>query len=148
MIFLLFGHLANALKNANHMGDWYNITQYTDKDSPQDKQSIFDIWAKTAEGKLINVEMQLFNKYDIEKRTLYYWSKRYSSQLQEGQRYDELKKCVTINILNYECLPNDLYHSVFHLKEDRSGIALTDDIEIHFIELPKLDDKAVPMEGG
>jgi len=70
------------------------LNPYTDKDAPLDKQSIFDIWAKTAEGKLINIEMQLFNKYDIEKRTLYYWSKRYSSQLQEGQTYKELKKCV------------------------------------------------------
>ncbi|MNJ55017.1 PD-(D/E)XK nuclease family transposase [compost metagenome] len=35
--------------------------------------------------------MKLFNKYDIEKRTLYYWSKRYSSQLHQGQTYKELK---------------------------------------------------------
>lgn len=40
------------------------MNPYTDKDSPRDKQSIFDIQAKTAEGKLINVEMQRFNKYD------------------------------------------------------------------------------------
>lgn len=51
------------------------MNPYTDKDSPQDKQSIFDIQARTAEGKLINIEMQLFNRYDNEKRTLYYWSK-------------------------------------------------------------------------
>ncbi|MGG1616381.1 Rpn family recombination-promoting nuclease/putative transposase [Paenibacillus sp. NRS-1782] len=74
------------------------LNPYTDKDAPLDKQSIFDIWAKTATGKHINVEMQLFNKYDIEKRTLFYWSKRYSGQLQERQTYKELKKCVTINI--------------------------------------------------
>lgn len=51
------------------------LNPYTDKDDPLDKQSIFDIWAKSVDGKLINIEMQLFNKYDIEKRTLYYWSK-------------------------------------------------------------------------
>lgn len=48
------------------------LNPYTDKDDPLDKQAIFDIWAKTVDGKLINIEMQLFNKYDIEKRTLYY----------------------------------------------------------------------------
>jgi predicted transposase/invertase (TIGR01784 family) len=122
----------------------YNI----DKDSPRDKQSIFDIQARTTEGKLINVEMQLFNKYDNEKRTLYYWSKQYEGQLKEGQSYKQLRKCVTINILNFTILPNDLYHSVFHLREDRSGITLIDDIEIHILELSKLSAQNIPQEGG
>jgi predicted transposase/invertase (TIGR01784 family) len=124
------------------------LNPYTDKDAPLDKQSIFDIWARTEAGEHINVEMQLFNKYDIEKRTLYYWGKRYSAQLQEGQTYKTLKKCVTINILNYSFLPNDIYHNTFHLKEDLTAIQLIDDIEIHFIELPKLDGMALPKHSG
>ncbi|RAU92479.1 Rpn family recombination-promoting nuclease/putative transposase [Paenibacillus sp. YN15] len=123
------------------------MNPYTDKDDPLDKQSIFDVYAKTAEGKLIDIEMQLFNKYDIENRTLFYWSKRYASQLQEGEKYQELKKCVTINILNYAFLPNEEYHNVFHLREDRTLIPLIDDIEVHFLELTKLDD-AIPTQGG
>ncbi|WP_412761672.1 Rpn family recombination-promoting nuclease/putative transposase [Paenibacillus macerans] len=124
------------------------LNPYTDKDAPLDKQSIFDIWAKTTEGKLINVEMQLFNKYDIEKRTLYYWSKRYSSQLQEGQSYKQLKKCVTINILNFTVIANERYHNVYHLREDHTRVKLCDDIEMHVIELSKLDDRSIPVEGG
>lgn len=124
------------------------LNPYTEKDDPLDKQAIFDIWAKTADGKLINIEMQLFNKYDIEKRTLYYWSKRYAGQLQVSGKYTELKKCVTINILNYKVLPNEHTHSVFHLREDSSGAPLTDDIEIHFLELPKLNQPVTPGEGG
>jgi predicted transposase/invertase (TIGR01784 family) len=124
------------------------MNPYTDKDSPRDKQSIFDIQAKTAEGKLINIEMQLFNRYDNEKRTLFYWSKQYASQLEEGQSYKLLKKCVTINILNFSILPNDRYHNVFHLREDRSGISLSDDLEIHFLELSKLDKQLITAGGG
>lgn len=124
------------------------LNPYTDKDDPLDKQAIFDIWAKTAGGKLINIEMQLFNKYDIEKRTLYYWSKRYAGQLQVSGKYIDLKKCVTINILNYKVLPNEHTHSVFHLREDVTGAPLTDDIEIHFLELPKLNQPVIPGEGG
>lgn len=124
------------------------LNPYTDKDDPLDKLSIFDIWAKSADGKLINIEMQLFNKYDIEKRTLYYWSKRYAGQLQVSGKYTDLKKCVTINILNYKVLPNEHPHSVFHLREDATGMPLTDDIEIHFLELPKLNQPAVPGQGG
>jgi predicted transposase/invertase (TIGR01784 family) len=124
------------------------LNPYTQKDAPRDKQSILDIHGKTAYGELINVEMQLFNKYDTEKRTLFYWSKQFSGQLKEGQSYRVLKKCVTINILNYSFLPNEQYHSVFHLREDRTGISLIDDIELHFLELSKLDEHAVPVEGG
>ncbi|BCG56765.1 Rpn family recombination-promoting nuclease/putative transposase [Paenibacillus sp. URB8-2] len=124
------------------------MNPYTDKDDPLDKQSIFDVYAKTSEGKMIDIEMQLFNKYDIEKRTLFYWSKRYASQLSEGDKYPELKKCVTINILNYSFLKNEQYHNIFHLREDRTGISLIDDIEVHFLELPKLDEHSVPSEGG
>lgn len=124
------------------------MNPYTDKDSPHDKQSIFDIQAKTNTGELINIEMQLFNRYDNEKRTLYYWSKQYSGQLEEGQSYKGLRKCVTINILNFTILPNDRYHNVFHLREDHSGITLIDDIEIHFMELSKLNTQPVPIEGG
>lgn len=130
------------------LSDIILLNPYTDKDSPRDKQSILDIRAKTTEGEIINVEMQLFNKYDTEKRTLYYWSKQYSAQLQESQPYNQLKRCVTINIINFALLPNTLYHNVFHLREDRTGIPLLDDIEIHFLELPKLDEQAVSMEQG
>ncbi len=124
------------------------LNPYIEKDSPLDKQSILDIRARTTEGELINVEMQLFNRYDMEKRTLFYWSKLYSSQLVEGQSYSTLKRCVTINILDFALLKNDLYHSVFHLHEDQTGITLTDDIEIHFLELPKLNAQAAPTKQG
>nr|WP_282446264.1 Rpn family recombination-promoting nuclease/putative transposase [Paenibacillus silvae] len=124
------------------------INTYTDKDSPEDKQSILDIKAKTVEGKLINIEMQLFNPYHMEKRTLFYWSEMYFHQIKKGENYNLLKKCVTINILNYSCLDNERYHNVFHLREDHTGISLTDDIEIHVMELTKLEQHAVPLEQG
>lgn len=38
--------------------------------------------------------------------------------------------------------------SVFHLREDHCGITLTDDIEIHFMELSKLNEQMIPNEGG
>jgi len=89
-----------------------------------------------------------FNKYDNEKRTLYYWSKQYAGQLEKGHSYKQLRKCVTINILNFSILPDDRYHNVFHLREDHSGITLIDDIEIHIMELSKLNAQTLPHEGG
>lgn len=72
----------------------------------------------------------------------------YYHQIPKGGNYNTLKKCVTINILNYSTLPNDRYHSVFHLREDRTGVPLLDDIEIHIIELTKLNEHAAELEEG
>lgn len=33
------------------------MNPYTDKDDPLDKQSIFDVYARTSEGKMIDIEM-------------------------------------------------------------------------------------------
>ncbi|MGG1518223.1 Rpn family recombination-promoting nuclease/putative transposase [Paenibacillus oryzisoli] len=121
------------------------LNPYIDKNGVHDKQSILDIHARTADGKQVNIEIQLFNRYDIEKRTLYYWSKMYAGQLEEGQTYKELKKTITINILNFNFIPNERYYNLFHLREDHSGLMLTDHIEIHFMELPKLQEQRASL---
>ena len=37
-------------------------------------------------------------------------------------------------------------HSCYHLTEDRQGHRLTDVLEVHFLELPKLFEKEIPIE--
>lgn len=103
-----------------------------------DKASILDVKARTKTGERIHIEIQLHNKYDIEKRSLYYWAKLYEEQLGESQRYKDLHKTITISIIDFKYLPTNRFHSVFRLLEGTEGFVLTDDLEIHFLELPKL----------
>jgi predicted transposase/invertase (TIGR01784 family) len=78
----------------------------------------------------------------MEKRTLYYWSRIYSAQMQKGMPYTDLAKTITINILNFRFLQEtDRFHTTFHLYEDQEQFPLTDVLEIHFMEIPKLMDK-------
>jgi predicted transposase/invertase (TIGR01784 family) len=108
------------------------------RDGPDDKLGILDLRAKTLAGEQINIEIQLVNKYDMGKRTLFYWSKMFTEQLREGQPYSELMKTITINILDFNYTNVDSYNTVFHLWEDRhKDYKLTDALEIRFIELPK-----------
>ena len=72
------------------------------------------------------------------KRSLYYWSKLYSEQLNEGEDYSILKRTICINILNFKYLKTRKFHSAYRLKEIYSNEELTDVAEIHFIEIPKL----------
>ena len=108
------------------------------KDHIDDKLGILDIRARTMTGEQFNIEIQLINQYNMDQRTLFYWSKLFSAQLKEGRPFQSLKKTITINILDFDYIHIEPYHSVFHLWEDaHQGCKLTDILEIHFLELPK-----------
>ena len=106
----------------------------------EDKFSRLDVKATTSNEEIINIEIQLKNEYNMIKRSLYYWSKLYSEQLNEGEDYSILKRTICINILNFKYLKTRKFHSGYRLKEIYSNEELTDVAEIHFIEIPKLED--------
>ncbi|MBE7150501.1 hypothetical protein FUT12_23780 [Bacillus mycoides] len=45
------------------------------------------------------------------KRSLYYWGRLYTSQLQKGMPYSSLHKTITINLLNFAMFPE---YEAFH----------------------------------
>lgn len=79
-------------------------------------------------------------------RTIFYWSKMYTSQIKPGDTYDKLKKCVTINIVDFKCIPLKKLYSSYHLTEDETGYRLTDIFEVHFLEIPKLFDEDIERD--
>lgn len=110
------------------------------KDYIEDKFSRLDVKATTSNSEVINIEIQLKNEYNMIKRSLYYWPKLYSEQLNEGEDYSVLKRTICINILNFKYLKTRKFHSGYRLKEIYSNEELTDVGEIHFIEIPKLEE--------
>lgn len=106
----------------------------------EDKFSRLDVKATTSNNEIINIEIQLKNEYNMIKRSLYYWSKLYSEQLNEGEDYSLLKRTICINILNFKYLKTRKFHSGYRLKEIYSNEELTNVAEIHFIEIPKLEE--------
>ncbi|WP_161485674.1 Rpn family recombination-promoting nuclease/putative transposase [Gracilibacillus timonensis] len=104
-----------------------------------DKAARLDLLIETANNEKINVEIQFANQYNMVKRTLYYWARIYEQPLTKAQEYDVLQPVLTINIMNFnlfEDVPD--YHTVYQLLERRMHIPLTDLIECHFVEMPKL----------
>lgn len=112
------------------------------REHANDKLSILDISATLGTGTKVNVEIQLNNNHDMMKRSLYYWGKLYTSQLQKGMSYSALRKTITINLLNFIMF---LDHKEFHTKgtlwNTQQQKLLSDDIEIHIIEIPKLTEQ-------
>jgi predicted transposase/invertase (TIGR01784 family) len=103
-----------------------------------DKTSILDIRAVLADGTKINIEVQVRNVGNMDKRSLFYWSKEYTKGIDAGQDYIELPNVVSINIVNFEFFPGGGYHTTFHLWEDQDkNMLLTDALEIHFVDMVK-----------
>jgi predicted transposase/invertase (TIGR01784 family) len=102
-----------------------------------DKAGRLDVRAKTLEGMQIDIEVQLTNQYNMEKRTIYYWSKLFLEGIKQGEDYINLAKVITVNLLDFEYLEIDRFHTKFHLWEDENkDYLLTDVMEIHFIDYP------------
>lgn len=122
----------NAIKEVSFMSQEF-IGEHRD-----DKQSRLDVLVKTQENIAINIEIQLSNQHDMVKRTLYYWSKIYTSELKKGFGYHTLRPTITINICNFSLFKQtDAYHTSFHLYEDDGKFRIDDVLEIHFIEMNK-----------
>ncbi|TKI93522.1 Rpn family recombination-promoting nuclease/putative transposase, partial [Bacillus wiedmannii] len=103
----------------------------------EDKLSILDISATLNTGTKVNVEIQLNNNHDMIKRSLYYWGRLYSSQLQKGMPYSSLHKTITINLLNFVMfLEYEAFHTTGILWNQQQQKLLSDDIEVHIVEIP------------
>jgi len=104
---------------------------------PDLKETILDINATNKNGETFIVEMQKKDLGDFTKRSLYYTSKAYISQLPKGQDYSRLKKVYFIGILNFNIFENKNFisrHLIVNQETDTQDIK---DFEFNFIELPK-----------
>ncbi|WP_112181986.1 Rpn family recombination-promoting nuclease/putative transposase [Paraliobacillus zengyii] len=110
------------------------ITAIININVTEDKLSKITMKVKTELDEYIDVELQVRNVDHYRNRSIYYKSSLYSEKVAEAETYYKLKKCVFINILNFNLLQEtEDYHSVF---KERKSIR---DIEVHYLELQKLN---------
>ena len=104
---------------------------------------IVNVLAKINKNKYCNIEMQVAYKSNMIKRMLYYWARQYAKNIKKSEKYSELKRTIGVLIANFEIeeLKGKGFHSKWKIKDNDEGIGktvLTDDLEFHIIELPKL----------
>lgn len=120
------------------------------KNYQDEKLGILDIRAHINDDTIVDIEMQVANVYTIINRNISYSSRIITEQLQVGDSYKGLKKLISINILGENLLKRNSYHSIAHMKFEKTekekyvdiGFKeeqerLTDKIEVHYIELKK-----------
>lgn len=105
-----------------------------------EKLSRLDLLAQTEKNELINIEIQVVNTGNMVNRSLYYFSKLFSSSLKKNQPYKELPKVIMINLLNYSHYKSEkkgLWH--FLLKDDETNHVGSDLLHIYMFELTKYE---------
>ena len=113
------------------------------------KIGILDIKAEINGEKIVQIEMQKKNKYNMEQRTIFYGSKVVSKLLKKGDTYSQLKPIILINILNYNLIKlPEYYTKTKTVAENYNEYELIKGIKYGFIELtkfrkakPNLDNK-------
>ena len=92
-------------------------------------------------GVKCNIEIQLSPETYEKERILYYWADTYSRQINRGNQYGDLKKTISIVILDHEIEELKEIEKLgvkWQIRDNETGKrVLTDRLEIVILELPK-----------
>lgn len=100
-----------------------------------------DVLAETQDKRLINVEIQKKNEHNIKEPSLFHWSKIFSGQAIVREKYENLKQTICINIIDFPLFEDGRYWHKNFLTDSETHEKLTELLEIHFFELPKIKKK-------
>ena len=111
------------------------------KDSISDKTGVLDVKLRLKNNTIIDIEIQ--NRWNSEfvQRTIFYWAKMYTENLKTGEVYTKLPKCITINIVGEGFDLNSLIHSEYNVVEKHLNDRLSDELEIHFLNLARVKEQ-------
>ena len=110
----------------------------------EDKIGRVDVKAILNNGTKVIIEMQVARYKYMAKRLLYYWAQTYTGDLKRGKEYDILNKTIAI-LISVEELEEtkgiEKYHTKWEIREEENiDKKLTEDLEIHVIELSKFKE--------
>lgn len=115
------------------------------REHEDDKLGILDVRVLLNGEIQIDMEIQLSPFRSWPERSLFYLSKMYVDQIHKGDKYNCLKKCIHVGILDFELFQGDkAFYSRFHIWEDDRRRKYSDKFEIHILELPKLKKYEYP----
>jgi len=107
--------------------------------SEDGKFFILDVLAEDVLGRRFNIEVQIALPAGMAERMVFYTAETYVRRLQQGQNYTDLRPSISICVLSGALIrqPAKL-HLDFRLREETLPLTLTDDLQIHFLQLNHL----------
>ena len=116
------------------------------KDSISDKTDVLDVKLRLKNNIIIDIEIQNRWNSEFTQRTIFYWAKMYTENLKTSDVYTKLPKCITINIVGEGFDLNNLLHSEYNVVEKHINERLSDELEIHFLNLAKVKEQQESFE--
>ena len=111
-------------------------------ENADDKNGRLDLRAIINGNTECDIEVQLASNNNIAERFVYYWAKMYTANLKIGDKYSELRKTISIIILDDDFkLTKNLENpqTTWKIRESEARhLVLTDYLEIIIIEIPKV----------
>jgi len=87
----------------------------------------------------VSLEIQVAKQGNYPVRSLYYWSRMFSTALKAGDDYFDIPRTISINILGFDQFANpDKFYWEFKMRETTTHEPLTDKDVIRFYELKKV----------
>ncbi len=116
-------------------------TPYQLPDIKELKETILDIKATNEKGEKFIVEMQKKNSGNFAKRSIYYTSKAYISQVGKAVDFDKLNKVYYIALVDFNIFEGKEFISRHLIINQETGIQDLKDFEFTFVELKKFKTK-------
>lgn len=126
-------------------------------EQPNGKSGRLDVKARTADGELVNTEVQLKAQEFFVDRELFYGDKMMTEELKSGDSYQDMPKTRVIAFLNFVLRENnpDIVQPVKFMYTKTPAEVASDKLQIYNVELPKftaeydsIDDVSGDAEKG
>lgn len=102
-----------------------------------DKMCILDIRVQLANRSLIDIEIQVLNRHNMEQRALYYTCQLCTEQLHTGDDYSKTAPVYGLNLLCFDLYEDSRYYRSFILKDEETNKTYRQNFKIAFFELRK-----------
>ncbi len=113
------------------------------------KVIVLDVLVKPEDGSRVDIEIQVQVTGRLKSRLVYYGCRNFTQQLVRGDDYEELLPSVVVVWMVEPLFPEaEAFHSVYELRERRTGRPFSADLGIHVLELSKLGLAAGPAGEG
>jgi len=115
------------------------IDPFLQKESAEDKLAVLDVKVKTGDGRVVDIEVQLWNVPDMRSRITYYLSNMITEQLGAGGQYGDLRRAISIVVVDFPLVhESESHHTVFQMRERAEGFPFNDLMEINVLDLTKI----------
>ncbi|MBS0262284.1 MAG: Rpn family recombination-promoting nuclease/putative transposase [Planctomycetes bacterium] len=142
-------HFLNAILSPEpRISDVTFLETESRRKTDDDKLLIFDVRALDDQGRSLNIEMQSTKHVGLPQRLALYASSMYHGQFRSGEPYSSLCPAISICVLGAVLFPGvPDFHLDFRLRNCRNNLVLTDDLQVHIVELPKYNwVRSPPLE--